>query len=93
MTFVVGTTVIRRLTPQFSGGALSYVQWHFIHDRPLQLLGRRHRYVVACSFSVIEPKTLWATCFRLYTTCAGALGFRRSSHCSCSKLIDPTAFF
>src|SRR5437762_130088 len=27
-----------RLTPQFSGGALSYVPWHFMHDRPLQLL-------------------------------------------------------
>jgi len=30
-----------RLTPQFSGGALSYVPWHFISDRPLQLLVRR----------------------------------------------------
>jgi hypothetical protein len=28
-------------TPQFSGGALTYVPWHFIHDRPLQLLVRR----------------------------------------------------
>ena len=27
-----------RITPQFSGGALSYVPWHFMHDRPLQLL-------------------------------------------------------
>jgi len=82
--------MVWRLTPQFSGGALSYVQWHFIHDRPLQLLQllvRRYLYVVARSFSVIEPKTSWATCFRLYTTCAGALRFRRSSHCSCSKLI------
>jgi len=45
--------MVWRLTPQFSGGALSYVQWHFIHDRPLQLLVRRYLYVVACSFSVI----------------------------------------
>src|SRR5215471_17648287 len=30
-----------RLTPQFSGGALTSVTWHFIHDRPLQLLVRR----------------------------------------------------
>jgi len=30
-----------RLTPQFSGGALTKVPWHFIHDRPLQLLVRR----------------------------------------------------
>jgi hypothetical protein len=30
-----------RITPQFSGGTLSYVTWHFIHDRPLQLLVRR----------------------------------------------------
>jgi hypothetical protein len=29
------------LTPQFSGGALPYVPWQFIHDRPLQLLVRR----------------------------------------------------
>jgi hypothetical protein len=26
------------VTPQFSGGALTYVSWHFIHDRPLHLL-------------------------------------------------------
>src|SRR5262249_980758 len=31
-----------RITPQFSGGALSYEPWHFIHHRPLQLLVRRH---------------------------------------------------
>src|SRR5689334_15809103 len=31
-------TVGLRITPQFSGGALSYVPWHFISDRPLQLL-------------------------------------------------------
>src|SRR5262245_46255340 len=30
-----------RLTPQFSRGALTYVTWHFIHDRRLQLLVRR----------------------------------------------------
>jgi len=30
-----------RLTPQFSGSALTYVPWHFISDRPLQLLVRR----------------------------------------------------
>jgi len=30
-----------RITPQFSGGALNYVPWHFIHHRPLQLLVRR----------------------------------------------------
>jgi len=44
--------MVWRLTPQFSGGALSYVQWHFIHDRPLQLLQllvRRYRSVVARS--------------------------------------------
>jgi hypothetical protein len=29
---------MRRLTQQFSGGALRYVPWHFIYDRPLQLL-------------------------------------------------------
>jgi hypothetical protein len=28
-------------TPQFSGGALNYVAWHFMPDRPLQLLVRR----------------------------------------------------
>jgi len=31
----------RRITPQFSGGSLTYVTWHFIHDRPLQLLVMR----------------------------------------------------
>src|SRR6476646_8281364 len=30
-----------RTTPQFSGGALTFVTWHFIHDRLLQLLVRR----------------------------------------------------
>src|SRR4030095_7654644 len=30
-----------RLTPQFSGRALPYVTWHFIHHGPLQLLVRR----------------------------------------------------
>ena len=30
-----------RLTSQFSGGAMPLVPWHFIHDRPLQLLVRR----------------------------------------------------
>jgi len=30
-----------RLTLQFSGGTLSYVTWHFIPHRPLQLLVRR----------------------------------------------------
>jgi len=30
-----------RITPQFSGGALTYVPWHFMHDRPLQLLVMR----------------------------------------------------
>jgi len=34
-----------RLTPQFSGGALTYVPWHFISDRPLQLLVRRLAHV------------------------------------------------
>src|SRR5580765_6063047 len=32
---------VSRLTPQFSGGAVTYVPWHFIHHRPLQLLVRR----------------------------------------------------
>ena len=27
-----------RLTPQFNGGAPTYVTWHFISHRPLQLL-------------------------------------------------------
>jgi len=31
----------KSLEPQFSGGALGYVPWHFIHHRPLQLLVRR----------------------------------------------------
>jgi hypothetical protein len=26
----------RRLTSRFSGGALPFVPWHFIHHRPLQ---------------------------------------------------------
>ena len=30
-----------QLTPQFSGGALPYVSWHFISHRPLQLLVMR----------------------------------------------------
>jgi hypothetical protein len=30
-----------RLTPQFSGGSLTYMPWHFISHRPLQLLVRR----------------------------------------------------
>jgi len=30
-----------RLTPQFSGGTLTFVTWHFIPHRPLQLLVRR----------------------------------------------------
>ncbi len=28
-------------TPRFSGGALIYVPWYFIHDRPLQPVVRR----------------------------------------------------
>jgi hypothetical protein len=31
----------RRLTPRFSGGALTYMPWHFIRHRPLQLLVSR----------------------------------------------------
>jgi hypothetical protein len=31
------------ITPQFSGGALPYVPWHFMCDRPLQLLVMRQR--------------------------------------------------
>ena len=31
----------KSLEPQFSGGALTYVPWHFMHDRPLQLLVMR----------------------------------------------------
>jgi len=31
-----------RLTPQFSGGAMLPVPWHFIPHRPLQLLVSRH---------------------------------------------------
>jgi len=29
-----------RIAPQFSGRALRYVPWHFIHHGPLQLLVR-----------------------------------------------------
>jgi len=50
--------MVWRLTPQFSGGALSYVQWHFIHDRPLQLLQllvTRYLYVVARS-RLLNPR-------------------------------------
>jgi hypothetical protein len=32
---------VKRLTPQFSGRALPYAPWHFIHHGPLQLLVRR----------------------------------------------------
>src|SRR5262249_1831150 len=37
------STVKVGLTPQFSGGALPYVPWLFMHDRPLQLLVRHRR--------------------------------------------------
>ena len=33
----------KSLEPQFSGGALPYVPWHFIHHRPLQPVVSRHR--------------------------------------------------
>jgi hypothetical protein len=36
-----------RLTPQFSGGALTLVPWHFISHRPLQLLVMRLRHYAA----------------------------------------------
>ena len=38
-----GGTRELRITPQFSGGAPPYVPWHFMCDRPLQLLVRRLR--------------------------------------------------
>ena len=31
----------RRITPRFSGGAPTYVPWHFVHHRPLQPVVRR----------------------------------------------------
>jgi len=41
MPTLVAGQLESRLTPQFSGGALTYVFWHFIPHRPLQLLVRR----------------------------------------------------
>src|SRR5262245_40617536 len=34
----VGTPTILRITPQFSGGVLTYVAWHFMPDRPCNCL-------------------------------------------------------
>ena len=34
--------LLSRITPQFSGGALTHVPWHFIPNRPLQLLVSSH---------------------------------------------------
>jgi hypothetical protein len=43
----------RRLTPQFSGGELTNVPWHFIHHRPLQLLISRLAQRVSCDLHCV----------------------------------------
>src|SRR5213078_3489152 len=50
-----------RLTPQFSGGALPYVPWHFISHGPLQLLVRRLAVVA------IDAKTIFRVLDRKFT--------------------------
>jgi hypothetical protein len=39
---LIGHARMRRLTSRFSGGAPTFVPWHFIHHRPLQPVVRRH---------------------------------------------------
>jgi len=65
-----------RLTPQFSGGALTFVTWHFIHNRPLQLLVmRRPTHFLGCHLAFLRRLVLTAS-----LDCAGKTIFTPTSN-------------